>query len=57
MLLLGHYPILIFGDRPMTRALALTLLAVAIMGAPRAARADVIVFRANLDGPTEPTSP
>jgi hypothetical protein len=40
----------------MTRALALTLLAVAIMGAPRAACADVIVFLASLDGPTEPTN-
>jgi hypothetical protein len=56
MLLLRHYPTLIVGDGPMTRALGLTLLVVAIIGVPRAAHADVIVFRANLDGPTEPTN-
>jgi hypothetical protein len=37
----------------MTRALALTLLAVALMGAPQAAHADVIVFLTTLNGPSE----
>jgi hypothetical protein len=37
----------------MTRALALTLLAVALVGAPRAAHADVIVFLATLNGLSE----